>query len=314
MSECPLFSVVIPVFNRPREIQRALRSCFAQQYQGFEVVVVDDASTDGTNEAAQQIADIRVIIVRHTRNQGECSARNTGVQQARGEWIVFLDSDDELLPGALETMAAQARAVDGEVHRLAFSYIHPDGRTTPSPSLPPQHLDYEGYLRWTDSIQRSDFNNCVRRSTFETVQLPEVRVAPFLYHLDFALRFQTLLFPDVVARVHYDASNRLTDARLSGYIQRQMAEASVGVQGVGEILARHGESLRRYAPRIHRSLLRQRFEKLFLSGRIAEGLRAAAAFLRIYPLAANGWATLIAGLFGPAPLATLKWVSAKRRA
>jgi glycosyltransferase involved in cell wall biosynthesis len=57
MSSQPFFSVVIPVFNRPREIQRALKSCLAQEHAGFEIVVVDDGSTDGTLAAIRQWAD-----------------------------------------------------------------------------------------------------------------------------------------------------------------------------------------------------------------------------------------------------------------
>src|ERR1039458_5800762 len=102
MNPRPYFSIVIPVFNREQEVQRALSSCLVQDFQAFEVVVVDDASTDNSATVVEGLQDQRVRLIRHAKNRGVCPARNTGVQAAAGEWIVFLDSDDELLPGCLK--------------------------------------------------------------------------------------------------------------------------------------------------------------------------------------------------------------------
>ena len=314
MTSCPKFTIVIPVYNRPHEIRRALRSCLVQPFPAFEIVVVDDASTDDTYEAARDCGDDRVTVLQHDRNRGVCAARNTGVRQAKAEWVIFLDSDDELVPGALERIARRAREAPPSVHRLGFSYIHPDGYVSPAPVGDGETLDYVGYMRWADRVQRSDFSNCIRRSTFRVVQLPETRVYERIYHLDFARHFNTLLLRDIVARVHGDASNRASNVSLSRYVRRQKSEALDGLNGLEELLSRHGTALRQFAPRTHRSLLRQRIETAFLSGQFQKGLQCGAEFLRDYPSAASGWATLTAGLLGPGSVAALKFLNARRRA
>jgi glycosyltransferase involved in cell wall biosynthesis len=101
-----LISVIIPAYNRETKIVRAVASVLAQTYENIEVIVVDDASPDGTAAAVEAIGDPRVRLVRHDRNRGAGTARNTGVAAARGEWIAFQDSDDDWLPQKLELQAA----------------------------------------------------------------------------------------------------------------------------------------------------------------------------------------------------------------
>jgi glycosyltransferase involved in cell wall biosynthesis len=95
-------SVVIPVFNRSQLLGRALRSVASQQPRGpAEVIVVDDGSTDGSHEVAEA-SGARVI--RHERNLGTGAAKETGIREARHEWVALLDSDDEWLPHHLEIL------------------------------------------------------------------------------------------------------------------------------------------------------------------------------------------------------------------
>lgn len=99
----PLLSVVVPLYNDARYIGAALESVLAQSYRTFEVLVVDDASSDNSAELVEQIArrDSRVRLLRHSVNRGLPSARNTGVRAARGDAVAFLDSDDLLLADSL---------------------------------------------------------------------------------------------------------------------------------------------------------------------------------------------------------------------
>jgi glycosyltransferase involved in cell wall biosynthesis len=307
------FSIVIPVYNRPEQIGRAIRSCQAQTFRDFEAVVVDDASKDRTAKAVAACNQDGVAFIQHRTNRGVCAARNTGVRHARGEWIVFLDSDDELLPDALMTMDNHIRELPRSIDRIGFSYIHPDGSQSPTPTRDATILDYAGYLRWAEAATRSDFNNCIRRSTFDAVRLPEGRVYERLYHLDFARNFRTLLLPDMVARVHDDAPNRLTNSSLRNYVRKKRAEASDGANSIVELLARHGNALQTLAPNTFQSLSRQKVEMLLLAGQRREGLRTGLAFLKEYPRAASGWAMMAAGLLGPAPLAALNYAASRLR-
>lgn len=106
----PDISVVIPCFNRAGLIPRAVRSVQAQKIDSMEIILVDDGSADDTVAvvARLQAEDPRIRLVRHERNRGEAGARNTGVKNARGAYIAFLDSDDEWLPGKLD---AQLKAL-----------------------------------------------------------------------------------------------------------------------------------------------------------------------------------------------------------
>lgn len=103
----PLVSVVIPTFNRASTIERAVRSVLAQNYANFEVIVVDDASTDDTPQILLSLNDDqRVKLLRFTQNHGVSAARNYGVEYATGALITFLDSDDEWLPEKLSVQVA----------------------------------------------------------------------------------------------------------------------------------------------------------------------------------------------------------------
>lgn len=98
-------SVIIPVWNRAREVCNAIDSAFAQTLPPLEVIVVDDGSTDETPEALARYGD-RIRVVRQ-RNQGCAAARNAGIAVARGDLVAFLDSDDVWLPRKLELQAAR---------------------------------------------------------------------------------------------------------------------------------------------------------------------------------------------------------------
>ena len=94
----PLVSAVIPTYRRANLLLRAIRSALNQTVRDLEVVVVDDASRDGTQRAVQQIRDPRIRYIEHAKNKGLPASRNTGIRAARGAFIAFLDDDDEWLP------------------------------------------------------------------------------------------------------------------------------------------------------------------------------------------------------------------------
>jgi glycosyltransferase involved in cell wall biosynthesis len=98
----PAVSVIIPTFNRADLLPKAVRSVLAQTYQDLEIVVIDDASADCTTAAVHRLDDPRIRYVRHERNRGIAAARNTGVANATGRYVAFLDDDDEWLPRKLE--------------------------------------------------------------------------------------------------------------------------------------------------------------------------------------------------------------------
>lgn len=100
-SSSPVFSVVIPLYNRANVIETTLRSVLNQSFQDFEIIVVDDGSKDDPEPVIAAIGDPRIRYIRQD-NGGGSKARNTGIDAARGAFVAFLDSDDTWLPHHLE--------------------------------------------------------------------------------------------------------------------------------------------------------------------------------------------------------------------
>ncbi|RPJ76371.1 MAG: glycosyltransferase family 2 protein [Alphaproteobacteria bacterium] len=98
----PLISVIIPTYNRSRVLLRAIDSVLAQSFKNFELIVVDDGSTDETSELLAPLIKLNQIKYLKQENAGVSAARNIGARNASGEYITFLDSDDEWLPSKLQ--------------------------------------------------------------------------------------------------------------------------------------------------------------------------------------------------------------------
>lgn len=105
MNQPPRVSVIIPTFNRSGYLRQAIASVLAQTYADFEIVVVDDGSTDDTATVVASFADPRIVYLRQD-NAGRSAARNFGMERARGAYLAFLDDDDLFLPQKLAVQAA----------------------------------------------------------------------------------------------------------------------------------------------------------------------------------------------------------------
>ena len=122
-------SIIIPVFNTIQYLPRCLESVLNQSFTDFELVLVDDGSTDGSGETcdayAQKDSRIRVY---HQENGGVSSARNLGLDHATGDWIYFVDSDDEVLPDGLQTLV---NCISDEVDIVMGGYVDVDENGVP---------------------------------------------------------------------------------------------------------------------------------------------------------------------------------------
>lgn len=98
----PFFTVVIPTYNRALLLKRAVNSVINQSFHDFEILVIDDYSTDETMKTVISISDHRIKYILNNRSKGACGARNTGIFDAKGEWVAFLDDDDEWYPDKLK--------------------------------------------------------------------------------------------------------------------------------------------------------------------------------------------------------------------
>lgn len=98
----PVVSVIIPTYNREKLIVKAINSVLSQTYQDFDIMVIDDASTDNTEAVIKGLNNEKILYFRLDKNSGQCTARNYGIKRSKGKFIAFLDSDDEWLPSKLE--------------------------------------------------------------------------------------------------------------------------------------------------------------------------------------------------------------------
>jgi glycosyltransferase involved in cell wall biosynthesis len=160
--EAPFFSVIVPVHNRSRLLTETLESIKAQSLGDFEVIVVDDGSTDETADVAREYcaSDSRFSFLSQSKS-GVSAARNLGMSKATGEWMLFLDSDDLMMPDALETFATwihsnpEALMVGGHLQHI-------------NQNASPIHLPT--YDNWNDpqsyGIRVNAYEECIRQYGF----------------------------------------------------------------------------------------------------------------------------------------------------
>ena len=173
MPERPLFSVVIPTYDRRERVLAAIRSVLRQTEPGFECFVVDDGSKDGTAEALKSLSDPRLRVLLNGANRGQHACRNQAIRAAGADWICFLDSDDVYLPDRLaELRRAIAREpevgfwfTNAYVHRYGriIGTLFDPARAIPRGRVPGYYAVGDAYLPYVTSVV------CVRRRAFQDV-------------------------------------------------------------------------------------------------------------------------------------------------
>ena len=126
-----MISVVIPLYNKEEQIADTLQSIFEQTFQDFEIVIVDDGSTDNSVEEVEKFTDSRIRLI-HQINAGVSAARNRGIEEARGELIAFLDADDEWKPEYLATQyGLYQKYPECSVYACNYEFRDSEGKVTP---------------------------------------------------------------------------------------------------------------------------------------------------------------------------------------
>jgi teichuronic acid biosynthesis glycosyltransferase TuaG len=153
-----LVSIVMPAFNAGRFIGDSIRTVQAQTYTDWELLVVDDGSSDDTVDVVESFArwDRRVRLVGQGDRGGPGAARNIGIAAARGEHLAFLDSDDLWLPDRLSRQLDFVSRGDVAFAIGGYTFIYPDGRVANRTIRVPERLDYRALLKntiiWTATV------------------------------------------------------------------------------------------------------------------------------------------------------------------
>lgn len=312
MTPDPFFSVLITAYNRAGEIERCIRSCTEQTFQDFEIVVVDDASTDATPTVLGALAQPRLRVIRHESNRGISPARATTVGHARGEWLVMLDSDWVLLPHTLARLRTLIDGLRPDVRIIRSRLQSEDGSVSPG-VLPVGVTGYHGRLAWLEALAvqgaSSDAGHCIQRGVFEETNYFHDRRGAMetLWELNLARRELSLWVPDVLGRQYADAANSHTrDASTIRLIPRLLTEAPDALWMAETMLSEHGADLARCAPHYRGLLLESAALEALLSGDRLAGLRHTGAALRSGAGLPKASATLALGVIAPRALAWSK--------
>lgn len=272
-------TVVLPVFNRVQVVARAIESVLAQTFADFELLVVDDGSSDGTGKLLAQLGDPRLRVVTLPSNGGACAARNAGIEAALGEIVCFLDSDDVYLPSKLEHVVARFAACP-ELDLLVDSFV---SRKTLG------HKRHVKAKRNPPGLTGRDFRAAVfeRRIAKATTALSVRRRALLDVGLfDPTLRRRQDL--DLVLRLSRKHVCESTDAILwEKHESRDAISRDHGLflQASIDVCDRHPEYLEHHATSLHRDL-RSHFVALLKRGEWAAFVRDArryAAYPRFAP-------------------------------
>lgn len=136
-----LVSIIIPTYNREKTLERAILSVMNQTYKEWELIIIDDGSSDGTKELVSKYVSPKVHYIKLEMNQGVCKSRNIGIKYAKGGYVAFLDSDDEWVADKLEKQMKELEQKGTKVAYCRFSRNYGNDKVTITPNF-----DYNGNL------------------------------------------------------------------------------------------------------------------------------------------------------------------------
>jgi teichuronic acid biosynthesis glycosyltransferase TuaG len=151
-SSLPVVSIIVPCYNSGRFIRATLEAVRAQTFADWECIVIDDASSDDSAAivAAMAAEDPRIVPIRLEKNLGAAGARNAGLEQVRGDYIAFLDSDDYWKPEKLALQVAYARETGAAMVHSSYRFVDESGMFLPGGVRASDQVDLRSYMRNTE--------------------------------------------------------------------------------------------------------------------------------------------------------------------
>jgi glycosyltransferase involved in cell wall biosynthesis len=302
----PYFSIITPTYNRERELRRAIQSCLSQDFGDYEIIVIDDGSTDCTADVVRESGDSRISLITLKTNRGQNPARNVGISRASGEWVLMLDSDMALLPGTLADLYERTRRAASDVGNVASSCKWDNGLVTPFPDVPRDPITYEEFLTWIERWKVSEYFNCLRRTVFDRVHLVDSRAPETCFHLALARDWRISISRQPAITYFTDSRDRLTRAAPEVALKRLLAQAQDCALQAENIIVDHGRSLKTFAPRWYAGIVNGAAMSYFLMRERRKGWAWGIRAILAGPLRLRNWATLGLGLLSPRLLAHAK--------
>ncbi len=210
----PMVSVIIPVYNDAATLATAVRSVLAQTFQDFEIIIVDDGSTENISAALDGLHTVRLRLLRHAQNKGAAAARNTGIRHATGRYIALLDRDDIWMPDKLERQLKILEAADDHTKACCTSYLLlrlGDTRCEKRPLLAKE--DWYSHLLWGCDLSPGS-TLVVKRDCFEEMGLFDEdfrRLEDWDWLLRYAGRYSLSVIEDPLAQVNITSTSRVKE-------------------------------------------------------------------------------------------------------
>jgi len=296
----PFFSIVITVYNRQDMISSCIKSCLNQNFSNFELIVVDDASTDKTKDILNGIADQRLVIISHTDNRGINPARFTGVSNSQGEWIIIIDSDWELLPQALSVFYEKIVNLPMDIRVLRARLIWDDGQISPS-FVPKEAIGYEGRIKWVEREGGTDAIMCVNKQVFTKTPYFEFRRGAMegLYQLNLAQNEMILYLEDILGIEHFNAANSISRGFSKSLMSSLRNNAPDMLWMAETVLKEHGKALQNWGPRQYLDYIYVAGREGFYSGNRLIGFKYMSKFIIKQPFRISAWIILLLGMVSP---------------
>ncbi|SDB46678.1 Glycosyltransferase involved in cell wall bisynthesis [Pseudobutyrivibrio sp. YE44] len=217
-----IVSVVVPVYNVEKQLERCVDSIVNQTYKNLEIILVDDGSTDSSGKMCDELAknDSRIKVA-HQKNKGLSGARNTGIDMSSGGYIFFVDSDDYVDVRTIEILMNQAEKHNAQIAACGFAYVF-DGDKPEIPFTSDVYGVWSGreslvQMMRTNNICTVAWNKLYKAQLWEGVRYPEGK-----YHEDEATTYKLLYKAKIVSYIpdclykYYQRENSIMNAGLSG--------------------------------------------------------------------------------------------------
>lgn len=243
----PLITVILTTYNRAHLLRNAIKSVIENSYKNFELVIIDDASTDNTKEVVAEIDEKRIVYFKMPVNSGVLAARNKGFDLAKGEYIVTLDDDDELMSHALETVVFEFQRKSPHGFKILwFDCIDAEtGFRSGRPALKEGPVRYEDYVC---GRFQGDFWIALEHEVLQGKRFDE-RLWGYESLLWLQLHKQSKAYyvPRVVCKKFRMHGERMCD------IENQISHIPQITLAHDEFMQKFGEDVRRLCPKLYGS-------------------------------------------------------------
>jgi glycosyltransferase involved in cell wall biosynthesis len=291
----PNVSVIIPTHNRAAYLKAAIASVLNQTFQDFEILIVDDGSSDTTPDVVKSFDDDRIQYVRHPKSRGGAAARNTGIGHCRGEYVAFLDDDDEWFADKLARQMVLLLASPPEVGCIYTGYVCVDrvsGKEI-AQKIPTNRGDLSKELLTANCLGGTS-SVLLKRACFKQVGVFDQNLPSFQDH-DLWIR--------ISKSFHFDY---IGEPLLRYYVHRKQIWSDLEAvnRGMDLMLEKYGDS------RSFRKFLSYQYLSLGVSycykRNLKAGRRAYLQAMQLYPYEVRHYFNLCLTLLGPAGFANLK--------